>query len=193
MDKDEHRYGYFSVTLRSRTLAPMFHTNTERAFVLTQLQDALSPRMIIQGIPEYRQLAACIDLLCFLVSSSAVHLIVFGIDQTLVSDFSNRLMQQIIAFQAEYTPFPTQQSRAIEIKLRRLAGPHQALSETIRIHQLSPDWEYDRYSSIGFYLHDRRGDWMRIWRLTKLYQNNPDTYRSMLTHPLSKPRESIHR
>lgn len=193
MTRNQDGYGYFSIRLQLRDRAPLFRTNTERAFVLAQLQDMLSPRMVIHGIPEYRQLPACLDLLCFFVSSSAIHLVVFGIDQRLVFDFSVHLRQKLVSFQTEYTPSLITQLSSVAIKLRRLAGPHEALSETVRIHQLSPDWEYDRYSSIGFYLHDRRGDWMRIWRLTKLYQNNPETYRLMLTHPLNKLRESIHR
>ena len=58
----------------------------------------------------------------------------------------------------------------------RLAGRHEALCVSKEIHLLHEQWRYDRYSSIGFYLDDRRGDWMRPYRLTSLFNAQPKQY-----------------
>ena len=68
----------------------------------------------------------------------------------------------------------------IVLRTKKLRGAHQALEQSVAIHSLHTDWEYDRYSSIGFYLHDRRGDWMRLWRLSQLYDNEPTHYRALV-------------
>ena len=72
------------------------------------------------------------------------------------------------------------------MNIRKLAGEHEALGLSADIHLIHKDWEYDRYSSIGFYLHDRRGDWMKLWRLTKLYDNNAAAYRNFIQHALNQ-------
>src|SRR5690606_10730899 len=72
------------------------------------------------------------------------------------------------------------------IVIRHLAGPHAALQQSVVLHLQHTDWEYDRYSSIGFYLHDRRGDWMHLWRLSQLYANDSTHYQMLLADGLTK-------
>lgn len=177
---NQNKYGYYSITLRKTDDAPLLRSNDERAFVIVQLQDMLSHRLAIQELPDYTQFASCIDLLCFMINRRSINLLIFAIDRTFVTLLAEQLKDKLVARQTEQFLPVIHTNASLSISIRQLAGPHTALTESIRIHQLSTDWEYDRYSSIGFYLHDRRGDWMRIWRLTKLYDNNPENYRSML-------------
>lgn len=179
MAENQSDYGYFYITFRRSDRNPLLQTNDERAFVMAQLQDMLSPRLVIQEIPEYKQLASCIDLLCFLIDRQSIRLLLFAIDKEFATKLAELLKDRLIARQMDHM-WSINRVHNVDIHLRQLSGPHNALSESIRLHRLSPDWEYDRYSSIGFYLYDRRGDWMRIWRLTKLYDNIPEEYRSML-------------
>ena len=62
----------------------------------------------------------------------------------------------------------------------KLNGRHEALNISKEIHLLHDNWRYDRYSSIGFYLDDRRGDWMRPYRLTSLFGAKPKQYLKFL-------------
>ncbi|MBN9397674.1 hypothetical protein BGO18_04230 [Candidatus Saccharibacteria bacterium 47-87] len=177
---NQNKYGYYSITLRKANDTPLLRSNDERAFVIAQLQDMLSHRLAIQELPDYTQFASCIDLLCFMINRRSINLLIFAIDHTFVTLLAEKLKDRLVAQQTEQFSPVMHTNANLSVSIRQLAGPHTALTESIRIHQLSTDWEYDRYSSIGFYLHDRRGDWMRIWRLTKLYDNDPANYRSML-------------
>lgn len=181
MKKHQNGYGYYHITIRSNERSLLMQSNSERAFIIAQLHYFLSPRLIIGDIPAYRQLASCIDLLAFSIKSDAIHLLIFSIDSQLSSYFAHCITTQFQQYRREQTPtraniFPVFTSTTV----KKLAGPHQALAHSLAIHLLHEDWEYDRYSSIGFYLHDRRGDWMRTWRLARLYENDSELYRELI-------------
>ncbi|OJU87384.1 hypothetical protein BGO17_00020 [Candidatus Saccharibacteria bacterium 49-20] len=180
MEKASSPYGYCHVTLAAQSGATLLHSNSERAFIISQLQDLLSPRFILGDVPAYRQLASCIDLLAFSITPNAVHFILFAIDRTLAKDFAHRIVARLGQYQYEFTRNTMHSQLDARIDIKRLTGPHEALRRTLDLHLLHQDWEHDRYSSIGFYLHDRRGDWMRIWRLSTLYEADPSIYRSLL-------------
>lgn len=180
MENNTAAYGYCHIVIEPRDGRKLLRSNSERAFIIAQLQDLLSPRLVLGDIPAYRQLASCVDLLAFSISHTAIHLLVFTIDTTIASDFAHRLLARLTQFQYEYRPPHHRSNPDVSVSVEHLVGPHQALAHSVVIHQLHHDWEYDRYSSIGFYLHDRRGDWMRIWRLTSLYDNEPAHYYELM-------------
>lgn len=189
-DSLQTSYGFYHLCIESQGLVELHRTNNERAYTLSLLQDYLSPKFILSDIPPYRQLAACIDLLCFSITGRSVHLVVFAIDPTVVVTFAHQLKDRLCAYQQETSrPALSPVAAALEpesrITMHTLAGPHHALKQTIQLHLLHQDWEYDRYSSIGFYLHDRRGDWMRFWRLSKLYNNESSEYRHLIEFQLA--------
>lgn len=173
-------HGYYQITITARSSLRLMYTNNERAFVVSQLQDLLSPRLLLDSIPAHKQLASCIDLLAFSITGEAITLIAFSIDAPLTARFAQYVTSKLSEYQSEYTPDRFMNESDARITLKKLRGPHQALEYTVTLHATHPNWEYDRYSSIGFFLHDRRGDWMRIWRLTKLYENDTSHYRLLL-------------
>lgn len=189
--------GYFHITLVN-DVQPIVHSNDERAFIVARFQDALSPRLLLTNEPAHHQLASCIDLLAFSITKQSVHLIVFAIDPAIAATFCHTLLERLSAYQTEYGKKAIATHPSTQVRLRKLTGSDEALALTVAVHGRHDDWEYDRYSSIGFYLHDRRGDWMRLWRMTHLYDNNPTVYRELmelyvqegsasttsLTHPL---------
>ena len=184
-------YGFCHVTIEPPEAKKLLRSNNERAFVIAQLQDLLSPRLILGDVPAYRQLSSCIDLLAFSISHEAIHLLIFTIDTTLASDFAHRITARLVQFQYEFRPRRYQHGPEARVHIEKLIGPHQALARSIQIHLLHQDWEYDRYSSIGFYLHDRRGDWMRLWRLTALYDNDPTLYYGLIEQSIPPEPESF--
>jgi len=171
-------HGYYHITLSSQDARPLLSSNNERAFVITLLQDLLTPRLLISEIPEYKQLASCLDLLAFSIRTTSIQLVLFSIDETITDTFAQVVTSRLAEFQSEYCTKPPAEMRTA---VSRLIGPHQALAQTVTIHKAHEDWEYDRYSSIGFYLHDRRGDWMRMWRVAQLYDNDGENYRALMT------------
>ena len=184
-------HGYYQVTVTARSSRRFLNTNNERAFIVSQLQDLLSPRLLLDTVPAHQQLASCIDLLAFSITPSALHLVVFSIDASLTARFSRYLASKLLEYQCEYSPDRLLDESDTHIVLKKLRGPHHALEHSITLHMLHPDWEYDRYSSIGFYLHDRRGDWMRMWRLSQLYDNDPANYRILLYRRLAATDQSF--
>lgn len=174
-------YGYYQVTIQTSDGSILVHTNTERAFIVTQLQYLLSPRLVLGEIPAYRQLASCVDLLSFSIRSDTVELLLFSIDKSIARYFADQIVEHFGQYQTELRPSALKsRHRTITVTLRTLTGPHDALATSVLIHLRHEDWEYDRYSSIGFYLHDRRGDWMRTWRLSQLYENKPEQYLELI-------------
>ena len=183
MELNKQSYGYYHVTIRHNKHGRLLYSNNERAYIVSQLQDLLSPRLLIVEVPPYTQLASCIDLLAFSIRASEIQLVLFAIDKQIAHDFIQILIHRLLQYQSECTPSASIKDLSNTlIQFKRLTGPHQALTATTTLHILHEHWEYDRYSSIGFYLHDRRGDWMRTWRLTQLYDNTVEQYQALITH-----------
>lgn len=170
-------YGYYSVIFYTPGSQRLLRTNNERAFIISQLQDLLSPRLLISVVPPHKQLASCIDLLAFSITPETIQLLLFAIDVSVITQITTNICNRLAQYQDEYRPTNSMCHTKPYIAVKKLHGPHQALAYSVTLHLLHEDWEYDRYSSIGFYLHDRRGDWMRTWRLAQLYENDPTTYR----------------
>lgn len=185
MDTRRHAYGYYHVTLSAERTTALMRTNNERAFIVAQLQYFLSPRLILGDVPAHKQLASCIDLLSFSIKNDAIELILFSIDISLCRYLVSCISDQLSQYQAELRPSNSSMPGPyIQTSIRKLDGPHDALANSLTLHLRHEDWEYDRYSSIGFYLHDRRGDWMRTWRLSQLYENKPEHYLGLIYHKL---------
>ncbi|HWT39980.1 MAG TPA: hypothetical protein VN081_01740, partial [Dongiaceae bacterium] len=156
-----------------------FTSNNERAFVISQLQNILSTRSLLDNPNGYRALSAHIDLLAFSLTTTGIELLMFSISELSVHRLAAQLLTQLIDYRQTYQTVHFQETLYCK-KVQKLCGPHEALARSISLHCLHNDWEYDRYSSIGFYLHDRRGDWMRLWRLARLYHNQPTYYRQLI-------------
>lgn len=187
MNINKQSYGYYHVTIRHNKHGRLLCSNNERAYIVSQLQDLLSPRLLIVEVPSYTQLASCIDLFAFSIRASEIQLVLFAIDKQIAHDFIQTLIHRLLQYQSECTPSTSIKDLSNTlIQFKRLTGPHQALAATTTLHLLHEDWEYDRYSSIGFYLHDRRGDWMRTWRLTQLYDNTVEQYQTLVTHAVEQ-------
>lgn len=172
-------HGYFLIKITSLNGSHLLSTNNERAFVVSQLQDLLSHRLLLDALPAHKQLASCIDLIAFSITRQCIQLVVFCIDTSIAAYFVNCISGRISQYKSDLSPARSDSSRSqsnIQAGITRLRGPHHAMQQTIKTHLIHSDWEFDRYSSIGFYLHDRRGDWMRIWRIAKLYDQDQNQY-----------------
>lgn len=167
----------------------MLRSNNERAFVISQLQDLLGRGSLLED-PQVRQrLASHIDLLAFSILDTHLRFVVFSISQSTARTFAECIATRLQAYQSEWHIAPTARTTPGDephISCTHLAGPFAALNESVSLHLDHSDWEYDRYSSISFYLHDRRGDWMHLWRVSELYENNPALYLKLLRDRLEQ-------
>lgn len=182
--------GYYLITLRSNASEHVLRSNNERAFVMSQLQDLLGRRSLLED-PEIRhRLPSHIDLLAFSILDQDIKLVVFSIARGSADSFAHSIATRLYNYQSEWLLAPSfrkAKPSAPTARVRRLAGPYDALNQSVKLHMRHNDWEYDRYSSIGFYLHDRRGDWMHVWRMSNLYENNSSRYYELATTPQFAP------
>ncbi len=175
----ERTNGYYRTRIFSLRRTRLFYSNNERAFVIMQLQQLLAARSILEEPSGAHSLAHHIDLLAFSVSEKGIELLTYAIAETSLRQLVTLLSDRLSQYQSEYPRSHVLPAEPI-ISTQKLHGEHEALRISVEIHQLHSDWEYDRYSSIGFYLHDRRGDWMKVWRLANLFNNEPELYRTLL-------------
>jgi hypothetical protein len=175
-----HDSGYFHVWISSSSNAPFFQTSPDKAFFIGLIQDGLSPRTKLaeQHIVHYSY-GTDIDLLAYSLTNSGVHLLVHTSRKSAIEALGQYLL-------LSYENYLQTQSRILALPFEtififdKLAGRHEALQVSKEIHLLHEDWRGDRYSSIGFYVDDRRGDWMRPYRLTSLFDNKPRKYLAFL-------------
>lgn len=182
--KQKHHAAYYHVMVTTPHTSKLLASNNERAFVISQLQDLLSMRSLLEDTTAHKRLAAHIDLLGFSLLPHSMQFVLFSISEGSVQVFLSVLLKRLEQYQSEWRVSLFKASKKLppqpQVSLQKLAGPHDALQVATRLHRHHQDWEFDRYSSIGFYLHDRRGDWMRIWRLSQLYGTDPATYRQII-------------
>lgn len=174
--------GYYLVTIRPNGPGPLLHTNSERAFLISCLQDSLSTRSVLVATNPSAELAVHVDLLCFSILKEAIQFIAFTIARSSLQTLTNSITSSLATYQSDaFNRYPANTPHSEPtISIRKLVGPHEALNMSVQLHLNHFDWEFDRYSSIGFYLHDRRGDWVRLWRLSQLYENNTNNYRGLI-------------
>lgn len=165
---------YYHVRIVSSGGSRFFRTNTERALVISVLQKHLGARSLLAFPFHIPGLAQCVDLLAYSLTEQGIELVLFSITKDSVDTLIAWILAELDDFRAEYSG--ASQYGASKISVRTLRGVHHALELTCHLHLRHFDWENDRYSSIGFYLHDRRGDWMRLWRIARLYDNDPAQY-----------------
>lgn len=170
---------YFFISIYPGSTVKLLASNNERAFIISQLQDILSARSLLEDPGALYRLASHIDLLAYSILTNSIQLVVFSISRESAQILCDLLTNRLRQYQSEWRKNKIGNTQPL-VFVRRLVGPHEALSLSTQIHLNHSDWEFDRYSSIGFYLHDRRGDWMRIWRLTQLYENTQSNYRQLL-------------
>lgn len=177
--------GYYTIRFRPTVHKRLLTSNNERAFIISQLQDLLGRRAFLEPQTTHQLLAVHIDLLAFSILRHEITLVVFALSRRSARFLAQCIIEGLQAYQDEWGNGHCE----ISSHTTRLSGPYEALNESVVVHLAHTDWEYDRYSSIGFYLHDRRGDWVHLWRVSRLFDNNPALYRLLLTRkfaPLSR-------
>jgi len=168
--------GYFHIWISAADDVAFFSSDLDKAYFMTILQDNLSPRMRITELSmRPRGYADSVDLLAFSLTRKGVHLLVYTSRKSAIEELGQVLLMGYADFIQDKSAFTALPFDTVFL-FDHLAGRHQALAVSRDIHRRHTDWRYDRYSSIGFYLDDRRGDWMRPWRLTSLFHNKPRQY-----------------
>lgn len=160
---------YYHLWIAAAKDQVFFASSIDKAFFVSLIQDILSPRRRRQSLA----------LVAYSLTDFGLNLLVFSESPRLVEGFGQRLLLKYVDYlnqqrDWEQLPFDT-----IFVH-DRLGDEHEALNISREIHLLHDDWRHDRYSSIGFYLDDRRGEWMQPWRLTRLFHNDSNWYKDFL-------------
>jgi hypothetical protein len=171
-----HDSGYFHVWISSVEGMVFFDRNEDKAFFMTVLQDNLSPRQKLDVLQVgVRGYSSEIDLLAYSLTPTGVHLLVHTSRKAAIEELGQALIFSYQSYIQQRQSMDQLPFDSIFI-FDKLVGRHQALNVSREIHYLHDDWRYDRYSSIGFYLDDRRGDWIHPYRLTALFNGKPKQY-----------------
>lgn len=157
-----------------------FETSLDKAYIVHLFHEYLSPRMQLDnGFSQHHNYSSSVDLIAYSLTDFGMNLLLSASSTRSIEDFGQSLLTR-------YSEFLNQQ-RAWEMlpfdtifTYDNLADEHEALGISREIHLLQDNWRHDQYSSIGFYLDDRRGDWLQPWRLTNLYNNDPEWYQNFL-------------
>ncbi len=181
-----HYYRVKIVTSPSASGSRRFiHSNSERACIVATLQDVLRYKIGDNDHPVYARLPRHIDLLAFSILPDDMSFVLFSLSYADVANFCAVIINSLIEFQQNEHP-NNPPGATLKVSICTLAGPHTALHETTLLHTRHSDWEYDRYSSVGFFLHGRRGDWMHTWKISPLYNNRAMYYRLLLLAVIKK-------
>ena len=171
--------GYFHVWISATKGHRLFSNTRDQAFFLSLVQDNFSPRKQISATLGLLRSSMTPDLLAYSLTPTGVHLLIFTTSKSTIEVTGQRLLLDYVEYLQKLTtmrelPFETL------FTFDALTGRHEALAVSRDIHLLHPNWQEDRYSSIGFFIHDRRGDWMRPARLVSLFHNKPEWYLKFL-------------
>lgn len=164
---------YYHLWIAASEGQSFFPGSFDKAYFISLLQDLLSPRI------HFSTAQSPVDLVVFALTSHGVNLLVFAIDQTAVTDFGQNLL-------LAYADYLNEQGVRVVLPFdtifahERLRDEHEALNISRQLHLLPEEWRSDRYTSIGFYLDDRRGDWLQAWRISNLYHNDVTWYEAYL-------------
>lgn len=162
-----HPRTYYHVWIASAKDHVFFATNLDKAYFVSLFQEQLSSRA--------KRAASSIDLVAYSLTDFGVNLLVYAATIEKVEQFGQTLLTQYAEFlnqQRDWEVLPFDTIFAYD----PLIDEHEALTISREIHLLHDDWRHDRYSSVGFYLDDRRGDWMQPWHLSDLFGNDDFWY-----------------
>lgn len=167
---------YYHVWIARAKDQLFFQSSLDKAYIITLFQDYLSPRA---GQNSTRDCSKGITLIAYSLTEYGMNLLLAGTRRQTVEDFGQSLLTDYAGYIQqqrvwEMLPFDT------IFAYDTLVDEHEALSISREIHLLHDDWRNDRYSSIGFYLDDRRGDWLGAHRLANLYDNDTAWYQNFL-------------
>lgn len=175
--------GYYEITIKAEhkhRYEDIISSNSERASILVNLQDILGENYDPPGKNILiDRLNTNISLLGFSINRNRVSLVVFSLSHADAANLSVVIINNLSSFQEESAEL--KQLAPMNARIKKLLGPHDALQRCSKLHASHTAWEYDKYSSIGFYLNERKGSWMDIWRLSKLYNNDPEEYRLIVS------------
>lgn len=174
---EKTKSGYYHLWISSMENQSFFLRSTDKAYVISLMKKALSPYDRLQPYSFMpNPLTIELDLLAYSLTSSGIHLLVYAIRESALVELGQIIQTQYAAYIQNHLSYDELPFESIFV-FDKLAGPHEALNVSREIHLLHENWRYDRYSSIGFYVDDRRGDWMRLWRLARIYESSEDYLR----------------
>jgi len=171
---------YYHLWINSTHKKSFFITNLDKAFFISMLQNNLSPHKKLGDTSVTKHsYSDDIDLLAYSLTETGVHLLINASKESVVDKFAHDLLVGYLKYflnehKKQDSPF-----NSIFI-YEQLKDAHDALHASKDIHLMHQDWRHDRYSSIGFYLDDRRGDWIKLHHLSGLYDFSAKRYLDFL-------------
>lgn len=182
---------FYHLWINSIKRKPFFIDNLDKAFFISMLQDHLSPHKKMRGqIGHGQSYADSIDLTAYSLTTTGVHLLVKPSKENCLDKFAHDMLVGYLNYflnkhKGKDSPF-----KSIFI-YDKIISADEALKTSIDIHLMHDDWRGDKYSSLGFFLDDRRGDWLKAYHIASLYDFNPANYLAMIIENLSLAKQQL--
>jgi len=167
---------YYHLWIAAAHDSLFFQSNLDKACVISIFQNILSPR-------NQNVRSDSVSLVAYSLTDFGMNLLLYAKKKDVVEGFGQVLLLQYAAYLTEQRSWEVLPFDTIFTN-DRLKDEHEALVISKQIHLLHHYWRNDRYSSIGFYLDDRRGDWIQPWRLVALFNNDRSWYEHYLKDEL---------
>ena len=166
---------YYHLWIAAAKDQVFFQTNLDKAMIISLFQKLLSPRGNLKNPNHSEEL----NLIAYSLTDFGMNLLLSAASAKVVEDFGQDLLTRYAHYLQEQRTWEILPFDTI-FAYDKLTDEHEALAISREIHLLHEDWRNDRYSSIGFFLDDRRGDWLSPWRLADLYDNDSVWYQNFL-------------
>lgn len=167
---------FYTLSISSGEIQYIIQSNTERAFIIALLQDAMRGSSTYRSI---KQAPSSVELLAFSITRKRILLLLFSYTLPAIQTLGSHLINSLTEYQEDLEVHRPRNIQPVA-HLSVLKDAHAAFMSSLNIHASHSDWEYDRYSSVGFYIHQRGGSWVHTWRMGAFYNNTPETYRQLL-------------
>lgn len=171
--RDDSAHSFYHIRGQSGVPA-LFLDDQDYAVFLNLLKCCLSsqPRRDISG-KSYPLLVKKLDLICFCLMPSGFHLLVYQKEERAV----RALMGSVLSNYGRH--FNKKYGHGGKLlksspKVSRIRYLSYLEGMTRYIHLQPEKWRFYPYSSLAYYLNDKRTDWLRPGRVSRLFASRQD-------------------
>lgn len=152
----------------------IFLDGLDRAYLISLFQRYLTtnrPKFVEYS--PYKNYSYDIELVAFSLTDSKVSLLLY---QLSVGGYEQYLRSVLTSYKRYFSRRHNQGAVAFRKPRVTPLSNNEAVIASKTIHRQANDWRDTRYSSLGFYINERRGDWVKPVRITSAFNNSPSRY-----------------
>lgn len=154
--------------------SPIFLDGLDRAYLISLFQRYLTtnrPKFVEYS--PYKNYSYDIELVAFSLTDNKASLLLY---QLSVGGFEQYIRSVLLSYSRYFSKRHNQTVRLLRKPTITFLSNKEAVLASKTIHRQTNDWRRSRYSSLGFYINERRGDWVKPVRITDAFNHSPSRY-----------------